>query len=317
MEHQNNLPQLEITINPTIVSDAIEKALKEFWDPQSLKNYTSLVKETNKNLIVTEENLKDMETLSKGLGGTRTKVDDMRKNIKKVMEAPIKNFENQVKESLAEIDEVKKPIDDQLAIFEKKRREEVALKVKEWIPSIVQDFGLREECASQIEIDDRWTNRTAKRSDVEASIRDKALTLQELQQAADREERLKIEKRDMAETLCKAQSESMGLITPVTISEIYNLDQIPLSELAVHITQLVSSRKQSEDKAQEKAVEGQAIIPTQESIPPVQEEVARIINPNEDDELHPCVLELLASEKHLKMTKEFFDSHGIIYKFKQ
>lgn len=315
MENQNNLPQLEITINPTIVSDAIEKALKEFWDPQSLKNYTSLVKETNKNLIVTEENLKDMETLSKGLGGTRTKVDDMRKNIKKVMEAPIKNFENQVKESLAEIDEVKKPIDDQLAIFEKKRREEVALKVKEWIQAIVQDFGLREEYASQIEVDDRWTNRTAKRSDVEASIRDKALTLKEHQQAIDREERLKLEKREMAETLCKAQSESMGLITPVIISEIYNLDQIPLGDLAVHITQLVSARKQSEEKAQEKVTKTEAIKEYVEIPEPITEVSAHASNP--DDDLYPCVLELFASKKHLQMTKEFFDSHGIIYKFKQ
>lgn len=315
MEQPNNLPQLEITINPTIVSDAIEKALKEFWDPQPLKNYVGLIRETNKNLVVTSENLKDMESLSKGLGGKRTQVDDMRKKIKKVMEAPIKTFENEVRESLSEIDAVKKPIDDQIAIFEQKRRDEAATKVKEWISIIAKELGLREEYASQIEMDDRWTNKTAKRSDVEASIRGMALTLQENQRAADREIELKKEKVRMAETLCKTQSEALGLITPLGISEIYNLEQIPLSELTIHITQLATSRKQSEEKAQEKVVEKVVVCPVSETIELPKE--SPVCTQNEGDELYPCVLELLASKKHLQMTKDFFDSHGIIYKLKQ
>jgi len=310
MENRN-LPQLEISVDPSVVADALKKSLSEFWNPKPLQNYVAMIRETNKNLVVTEENLKEMTELSRELGGKATKIDTVRKELKKVMKAPIDEFESQIKTEVEGLHSVKKPIDTQIAVFEDARRKEAAEKVQEWIAKIAEQFNLRPEFAGQIEVDEKWTNKTAKRADVEALIRGKALTLQEAQKAMDREVELKEEKRQAAIEFCKTQSEIAGLITPITADEILNIDEIPLVELAGHITKLALNRKQAEENARN------AVSPTEPEPVPCEKAPEPVSEIKEDDDLYPCVLNLMASAEQMKKLKTFLDSEKIQYKFRR
>lgn len=315
-EISTTLPQLEIVVNPAIVTDALNASLKKLWDPRPLENYVSLIKETNKDLVVTESNLKDMEKLSKELGGKRTAIDNIRKDLAREMKAPIKTFEDQVKAALTKIDDVKGPIDKQIDVFEKKRREEEKKKIQGWIDDIAKQLQLRPEFAQQIEIDERWTNKTAKRSDTQAFIKGKALTLQEAQWAADREASQKEEKRKMAEELCRTLSEKNNLSTPICVNNIPDLDNQPLSELPRVIQELADTYKEVERKAV--ASKGGYVPLPILNLPPETmplESAVPVVETQE--EVYPCTLSILTSVEKMKGLKNYLITNQIQYEFKQ
>ena len=122
--NQNNLPQVSLEVDTDVITRALDSALASFWEPEKLKAYTETVAELNKDLIVTEDNLKEMESRKKELSGTRTAIDNVRKKVKNVLKIPIDKFEEQVKVAIKDIETVEKPLADQIDIFEKERRAE-------------------------------------------------------------------------------------------------------------------------------------------------------------------------------------------------
>ena len=78
--------------------------------------------EKYENTIVTEDNLKDCKAMQKELAGLRNQVDSKRKEVKRVLEAPIKEHDKETKELIAIIEEVEKPIKEGIKVFDNKRR---------------------------------------------------------------------------------------------------------------------------------------------------------------------------------------------------
>ena len=311
--NQNNLPQVSLEVDTDVITRALDSALASFWEPEKLKAYTETVAELNKDLIVTEDNLKEMESRKKELSGTRTAIDNVRKKVKNVLKIPIDKFEEQVKVAIKDIETVEKPLADQIDIFEKERRAEKAEKIKEWVLAIADQHGLKPEYLAQVKIEDRYTNRTAKRIDVETDIRAQVVVLQEQQIAVERLERAKEEKRKMAETLCEAQSKAMGLITPVSITEIIDLDHIPLDELANHIVNLATIRKTTEDAAKNEVILT-ATFQNSEVAPenPIEPEVKA--EPIVKEPCYPCTLTLSASQSQMIGLKQYLDTQKINYR---
>lgn len=111
-----------------------------------------------RGIIVTEENLKKCKTTQKDLAKLRRGIDEYRKNVKKEMEKPIKEFEFKCKDLINLITEVERPIKDGIKIYDDKRREEKRLIAKEYIKESIKNYNLNEEYASKLTVKDKYLN---------------------------------------------------------------------------------------------------------------------------------------------------------------
>lgn len=137
--------------------------------------------EKYKGLIVTEESLKDCKATQKDLAGLRNKIDSYRKDIKKEMEKPIKDFEGQCKELISLIEEVEKPIKLGIAEFDNKKREQKRLKAEEVIANTVITLGLEKKYADQLTVLDKYLNLSASQKSVVEDIEQRAAALKQQQ----------------------------------------------------------------------------------------------------------------------------------------
>lgn len=139
--------------------------------------------EKYKSLVVTEESLKDCKATQKDLAGLRNKLDGYRKDVKKEMEKPIKEFEGQCKELIGLIEEVEKPIKIGIAEFDNKKKEEKRLKAQEIIANTVITLGLEKKYAEQLTVLDKYLNLSASQKSVVEDIEQRAAALKQQQNA--------------------------------------------------------------------------------------------------------------------------------------
>lgn len=145
----------------------------------------SLLEEMNKykGIIVTEDSLKDCKATQKDLAGLRNKIDSYRKEVKKEMEVPIKNFEGQCKELIGLIAEVEAPIKDGITVFDNKRREERREKAQEFINSAILEHRLDDKYSSQLTVLDKYLNLSGTIKAIKEDIEARATSLKGQQEA--------------------------------------------------------------------------------------------------------------------------------------
>lgn len=139
--------------------------------------------EKYKGLIVTEEGLKDCKATQKELAGLRNKLDTYRKDVKKEMEKPIKEFEVQCKELISLIEGVERPIKIGISEFDDKRREIKRMSARATILDFIKDLGLEEKYASQLTVLDKYLNLSASAKSIVGDIEQRASILKQQQNA--------------------------------------------------------------------------------------------------------------------------------------
>lgn len=88
----------------------IENNNKFVWNFLEIKaNLTNYI-EKYTSLVVTEINLHDMESAQKEVAGIRIKIDGFRKEVKRKLEEPYKQFETEIKELQALVEQAEKPL---------------------------------------------------------------------------------------------------------------------------------------------------------------------------------------------------------------
>lgn len=141
--------------------------------------------EKYKGLVVTEDGLKDCRATQKDLAGLRNQIDSYRKDVKKEMEKPIKEFEGKCKELINLIEEVEKPIKLGITEFDNKRREEKKDKALEIINEAIENYKLEEKYSRELTVLDKYLNLSASQKSVVEDIEQRAALLKQ-QQNADR-----------------------------------------------------------------------------------------------------------------------------------
>ena len=137
--------------------------------------------EKYKGIVVTEESLKDCKATQKDLAGLRNKIDSFRKDIKKEMEKPIKEFEGQFKELIGLIEEVEKPIKLGIAEFDNKRKEAKRMAAQATILDYIEKLGLEKKYADQLTVLDKYLNLSASAKSVVEDIEQRANMLKQQQ----------------------------------------------------------------------------------------------------------------------------------------
>jgi len=130
-----------------------------------------------KSLVVTEDSLTMCKANQKGLAGLKGKVDTYRKDIKKTMSEPIAAFEVKCKELVSLIESAEQPLKDGIKVFDDLKREEKRQSALTIIAETIIKHGISAKYASQLTVLDKYTNLTAKVSEVTEDIEQRAFIL--------------------------------------------------------------------------------------------------------------------------------------------
>ena len=285
------------------------------WNNEEVKNQLSSKLESMKNLVVTEENLKESQSLQKDLASIRVQIDSQRKRIKKELQKPVDDFDAACKELLAIVAEVEHPLKRQIETFEESERMIRANRIKDKISAKQVKWNLPEKYFLQVGIKDKWLNKTAKEKEIEAELEEIFSVL-----AAKAEG----EKNDKEAIIKSCEVQSVGLyaaISPELFISQYELG-IPLSVVIAKIGEEAARRKAEELRREEEAHSADEVEEAEvaevsgpvESFQPGKEIEERDYPcAREEESVVRCILEISGTRTQLGKLKEYMVAHEIKY----
>lgn len=237
----------------------LESDFKFAWNFEDVKASLADYTEKYVGLVVSEDNLKEMEATGREVASLRTKVEKFRKAVKADMDKPYKAFEKQVDELKTIISNIENPIKDQLQKYEDERIAKVKDELLKYVTETAKSIGLREDNA-HISILAKWTNRTAKKTDVRQEICVELDHRLAEQRNEDNRIYLEKQKEELLTQLCASNSELFSLQTPLIPREIKHLtNDAQLNELADIVKNECKERAERELKVANSVM--QATIP--------------------------------------------------------
>lgn len=278
----------------------------EFQAPKIAINYETLKAELTKSLenykglIVTEDTLASSKAAQKELASLRVKIDTYRKDKKKELEKPIKNFEAQCKELISLVESVEQPIKDGISVFDAKKRQEkkeTALKLAE---EVAAAQGLNEKYAARLDVLEKYMNLTATAKAVREDLEIRAFALKVEQ---DREQ----ERLDIIQSVI--DSENSRVNTKLSMENFNHL--LAFNAPTAHIIECVKRHAQQIYDAENAPKE-----PPKEEEPtntPPQEEKAVNEAQTPPEKQYTATLKLIGSITELRSVSTFLKANNIRY----
>lgn len=199
-----------------------ENQLSFVWNVEDIKKQLAEQLEKYQNLVVTEDNYKDMEKTKREIVKYRTAIKNFGTEQKRLLKEPYDKFVDELKDVLLEVDRVEQPLVKQLAYFEEQEQAAKKEKVESIVAEKIKLYGLREEYLGFINYDSKWwQNKTSKLSDVAANIEEQVKGLVQRQQADDDMRKIQAEKRGMLEFAFEMMSDQYDLTTPIEFDALY------------------------------------------------------------------------------------------------
>jgi len=238
----------EITVLEPITDLKIIKNVQEFvWNFSEAKRFIEGTIAKYVGLVVTNENLADMESDQKQVASIRIKVDGFRKKVRKEMDKPYKVFEGEIKELLQLIEKAETPLKDQTAKYEQERIAAKEIELNKFAQATALSMGIRNNYFV-FSVDSQWTKRGAK----DPAVRKEIVSLVEVmlgnQRRADELAEMEKQRIGLIEGQCIACS--VGLKTPVEPVDVNHLlVGVKLSDIPGIILEECKKRADMEAKA--------------------------------------------------------------------
>ena len=176
MSNTNNMLQL---ISHNVQPAAID------YNYSAVKAYVEKKAEEYKGLIVTDDNLKQSKQDRDDLASARVSIDEFRKEKKKEMSVNITLMENQCKELISIIENVEKPLQAGIDVYDNKKREKRRKQAEGFIQKEVDEMQLRPEFASKLVVKDFYMNLSGTQKEVKEDIHKEGMLLKEAQDKLD------------------------------------------------------------------------------------------------------------------------------------
>ena len=256
-----------------------------------------------KNLIVTEETLKDCKATQKELAGLRNKIDARRKEVKQEIEKPIKAFEEECKKLGAMIEEVEKPIKEGIQFYDNQRREEKRQIAEKIIAEIIEKHGIYGKYAAELTVIDKYVLLGATEKEVKEDVEYRAFILLEKQKKEE-------ERKKVLETSIENENKTLDIkLSPSEFTHLVTTEK-EASEIISYISDIAQGRREQEQKAKErleaekqeainKAVQEAKIQPV---IEPVQIEKGQAN--------YYVVMKVTGHKGNFKALADFLDNNG-------
>ena len=287
--------ELELKISkPSLNSDKTLSVSGNFTELGA--NIKALV-EKYKNTQLTEENVGYVKTLKGHFVSLRTGIDRERKEWKKVYIDPAdKLIKSMCDELLAIVAEGENALGAQLEAYDEKRKAELTIILKEYIADSAEKHGLRKEYADQIQLIDKYYNKTQHEEDSADDIERQACELEKKQK-----------EYDAGVALIKEELEGTGFLPDTYLRE---LQYRSATEIIMEIKadKKASAELKAKEEAGEKIVIGQS---TDEEL----QKATSLDSKEESEELRERVLRVRYKPAQAKLMADFFKKNNIQFEF--
>ena len=294
-EKEVGFGELELKISkPSLNTD---KTISVSGNFAELGNKIQKVVDKYKDEVLTDENVGYIKNLKSQFVSLRTGIERERKEYKKVYLDPAVKLINAMCDELQKIvSEGENALGKQLDAYDQRRKDELTVVLKEYVADAISKHNLREEYAVQIQLLDKYYNKTQNEEDSADDIERQAVELEREQK-----------EYDSGVSLIKAECEDAGFLSDSYIRE---LQYKSATEI---ILEIKADKKTSlEIKAKEEA--GEKIVIGE----PVTEELKKAVSfdaKEKDSETRTRVLRVTYKPSQAKLMAKFFTDNSIHFEF--
>ena len=275
------------------------------FNKEDLRGYLELQLEKYKNLVVTSETEKDCKKVKAELGKLEKSIEDFRKVTKKAVSEPITKFEEDCKELVALIHEVKNPIDSQLKEIEDARKAEKEALIREEIAKIVTEYSLDEKHSAQIDIKAAWLNKSTSMNKITTELKNLAETLKIAQMSVQKNIGLIRSTCELHNARLKQPLDAVGWVGLLDKGE-----EIQVIVEKIH----AEGKRRLSEEIEEEEKEAREILNQPKEEPVVHEEpIQPIYTPRLDEPVMSATIKLYGTQEQFKAFKNIMASIGMRY----
>ena len=258
------------------------------------KNLTSLV-ERYKDTQLTEDNVSYVKTLKGHFTSLRTGIERERKEWKKVYITPASKLIDSMCDELQKIvAEGENALGVQLEAYDQKRKDELTVILKEYVADSCAKHNLREEYANQVQLLEKYYNKTQNEEDSADDIE---------RQCAELEKKQK--EYDSGVALIKAECEDAGFLSDSYIRELKY-------KSAMEIILEIKQDKKTSAEIKEKYDAGEKIVVGEN----ISEELKKAISFNTlEEEKRTRIIRVTYTKEQAKLMARFFKENNIQFEF--
>lgn len=276
------------------------------FNKEELKEFLQGHLDKYSNLVVTVETEKDCKKVKTELGKLETSIETFRKETKKQLSEPIAAFESDCKELVSLIQEVKKPIDNQLKEIDEQRKAEKETLIREEIAKIIIEYELDEKHSAQITINSTWLNKSTSMSKITTEIKNLAESLKIAQMSVVRHKQIIETTCEMHNGRLKSPLDATGWIELLARGE-----EVQTIVEKIH----AEGKRRLAAEIEEEEKEAQEILNTPEPTPIVHEEPIKPVGLSREAEGPElcATLRFYGTSAQFKCLKDVMTKIGIRY----
>ena len=296
-EKEVGFGELELKIQkPALNAD---KTLSISGNFEELGSKIQKVVDKYKNEVLTEENVGYIKNLKSQFVSLRTGIERERKEYKKVYLDPATKLINAMCDELQKIvAEGENALGAQLDAYDQRRKDELTVILNEYKDEAAAKHNLREEYKDQIQLIDKYYNKTQNEEDSADDIE---------RQAAELEKKQK--EYDSGVALITTECNDAGLLPDAYLRELQY-------KSAMEIILEIKQDKKTRDEMKAKEAAGEKIVIGE----PITEELKKAVtlDSKEDrEELRTRVLRVTYKPEQAKLMASFFRENKIQFEFIQ
>ena len=289
--------ELELKIaKPTLNAD---KTLNVSGNFDELAGKIQAVVDRYSGTQLTEENVAYVKTLKQQFVSLRTGIERERKEWTKVYIDPADRLvKSMCSELLSIVAKGEEALGSQLEAYDEKRKAELTIILKEYIADAVVRHGLREEYAAQIQLIDKYYNKTQHEEESADDIERQACELEKKQK-----------EYDSGVAFITAECNDAGFLAETYIRELNY-------KSAMEIVLEIKADKKSKAELEAKVNAGEKIVVGE----PITEELKKAMFHDEKEskaELRTRVLRVTYKPEQAKLMASFFRENKIQFEFIQ
>ena len=296
-EKEVGFGELELKIQkPTLNAD---KTLSISGNFEELGSKIQKVVDKYKNEVLTEENVGYIKNLKSQFVSLRTGIERERKEYKKVYLDPATKLINAMCDELQKIvAEGENALGAQLDAYDQRRKDELTVILNEYKDEAAAKHNLRDEYKDQIQLIDKYYNKTQNEEDSADDIE---------RQAAELEKKQK--EYDSGVALITTECNDAGLLPDAYLRELQY-------KSAMEIILEIKQDKKTRDEMKAKEAAGEKIVIGE----PITEELKKAVtldSKEDKEELRTRVLRVTYKPEQAKLMASFFHENKIQFEFIQ
>lgn len=294
-EKEVGFGELELKIHkPALNAD---KTLSISGNFEELGNKIQKVVDKYKNEVLTEENVGYIKNLKSQFVSLRTGIERERREYKKVYLDPATKLINAMCDELQKIvAEGENALGAQLDAYDQRRKDELTIILKEYVADSAKKHGLREEYATQIQLIDKYYNKTQNEEDSADDIERQAVELEKKQK-----------EYDSGVALIRAECEGTGFLPDTYLRELQYRS-------AMEIIMEIKADKKASAELQAKVEVGEKVVIGE----PITEELKKAVtldSKEDKEELRTRVMRIVYKPENAKKIAQVMKELCVSFEF--